>query len=152
MRRSAKTSRCVLFTSRPRHQKIYFAVVPWQFLVANPFNISKKMELVKDFVNNQLYVYLPVVFVIVVVILVFAFGFKSAEQPPFDKLTNDDRKQAGKRKKIKEKVRFLSVSSHKLACFSRICHVSIKNGQFRVRGRGNICLMLESGPRGPHFC
>jgi hypothetical protein len=35
---------------------------------------------------------------------VFTFGFKSAEQPPFDKLTNDDRKQAGKKKKIKEKV------------------------------------------------
>lgn len=63
------------------------------------------MELVKDFVNNQLALYLlPVVLVIVVVILVFTFGFKPAEQPPFDKLTNDDRKQAGKKKKTKDKV------------------------------------------------
>jgi hypothetical protein len=63
------------------------------------------MEIVKDFVNDQLTIYLlPVGLVIVVVILVFTFGFKSAEQPPFDKLTNDDRKQAGKKKKIKEKV------------------------------------------------
>ncbi|GJQ68470.1 hypothetical protein Trydic_g17047 [Trypoxylus dichotomus] len=39
-------------------------------------------------------------------ILVFAFGFKSAEQPPFDKLSSidsEERKTLGKKKKLKEK-------------------------------------------------
>lgn len=36
-------------------------------------------------------------------ILVFTFGFKSPEQPPFDKLSSDDRKSTGKKRKIKEK-------------------------------------------------
>ncbi|KAK9502760.1 hypothetical protein O3M35_011470 [Rhynocoris fuscipes] len=38
-------------------------------------------------------------------ILVFVFGFKSAEEPPFDKLTNahEDRKGTGKKKKLKDK-------------------------------------------------
>jgi hypothetical protein len=80
-------------------------LAPWQLLVTKSHFSSEKMEIVKDFVNDQLTIYLlPVGLVIVVVILVFTFGFKSAEQPPFDKLTNDDRKQAGKKKKIKEKV------------------------------------------------
>uniref|UniRef100_A0A0A9Y8D2 Uncharacterized protein n=1 Tax=Lygus hesperus TaxID=30085 RepID=A0A0A9Y8D2_LYGHE len=40
--------------------------------------------------------------VLLFALLVFVFGFKSAEEPPFDKLT-DDRRAAGKKKKIKEK-------------------------------------------------
>uniref|UniRef100_A0A224XKM3 Putative microtubule-binding protein mip-t3 n=1 Tax=Panstrongylus lignarius TaxID=156445 RepID=A0A224XKM3_9HEMI len=38
-------------------------------------------------------------------ILVFVFGFKSAEEPPFDKLSNahEDRKGTGKKKKFKDK-------------------------------------------------
>ncbi|XP_073968592.1 uncharacterized protein [Rhodnius prolixus] len=38
-------------------------------------------------------------------VLVFVFGFKSAEEPPFDKLSNahEDRKGTGKKKKFKDK-------------------------------------------------
>lgn len=41
--------------------------------------------------------------VLVFALLVFVFGFKSAEEPPFDKLS-DDRRAAGKKKKVKDKV------------------------------------------------
>lgn len=61
------------------------------------------MEILQE-VSNQYVLYIPVALVIVVAILVFTFGFKSAEQPPFDKLTSEDRKSTGKKKKIKEKV------------------------------------------------
>lgn len=65
------------------------------------------MELVNQLANNQLVMYIPVALVLACAILVFAFGFKSAEQPAFDKLSalSDDRKPAGKKRKIKEKVR-----------------------------------------------
>lgn len=62
------------------------------------------MEIVQEF-SSQYMLYIPVALVIVGAILVFTFGFKSAEQPPFDKLSSEDRKSAGKKKKIKEKVR-----------------------------------------------
>lgn len=78
------------------------------------------MELVKEFTSNQFTIFLPVAIVLVLAILVFAFGFKSAEQPPFDKLALiDDRKPAGKKRKIKEKViiykyiLFLAIINHK---------------------------------------
>ncbi|KAI4470119.1 hypothetical protein MML48_1g18696 [Holotrichia oblita] len=64
------------------------------------------MELVNEFVNNQFALYIPVALVLVGAILVFAFGFKSAEQPPFDKLSSidsEERKTLGKKKKLKEK-------------------------------------------------
>lgn len=64
------------------------------------------MELMAELVNNQLTLYIPVALVLVAAILVFAFGFKSAEQPPFDKLAavaNDDRKSFAKKRKIKDK-------------------------------------------------
>lgn len=63
------------------------------------------MELIKELANNQLVVFIPVALVLIVAVLVFTFGFKSAEQPPF-KLSsaNDERKAAGKKKKIKDKV------------------------------------------------
>ncbi|KAE8747237.1 hypothetical protein FOCC_FOCC006029 [Frankliniella occidentalis] len=46
-----------------------------------------------------------VALVISCAILVFVFGFKSAEEPPFDQLSfaNDDRKPAGKKRKLKDK-------------------------------------------------
>lgn len=66
------------------------------------------MEILQE-VSNQYVLYIPVALVIVGAILVFTFGFKSAEQPPFDKLTNEDRKSTGKKKKIKEKVIIESV-------------------------------------------
>ena len=44
--------------------------------------------------------------VLLFALLVYVFGFKSAVEPPFDKLTNphEDRKANGKKKKPKEKV------------------------------------------------
>lgn len=63
------------------------------------------MELVSELPNIQLYI--PAAFVVVAVTLIYVFGFKSAEQPPFDKLssgTGDDRKIAGKKRKTKDKV------------------------------------------------
>lgn len=44
--------------------------------------------------------------VVLLALSVFVFGFKSAEEPPFDKLTDDRRGAAGKKKKVKDKVRF----------------------------------------------
>lgn len=61
------------------------------------------MEIVQE-ISSQYMLYIPVALVIVGAILVFTFGFKSAEQPPFDKLSSEDRKSAGKKRKIKEKV------------------------------------------------
>jgi len=64
------------------------------------------MELMGELVNNQLTLYIPVALVLVGAILVFTFGFKSAEQPPFDKLsssTSEDRRSTGKKRKPKEK-------------------------------------------------
>lgn len=45
--------------------------------------------------------------VLICAVLVFVFGFKSVEDFPFDKLTTvaDDRKPAGKKRKLKDKVR-----------------------------------------------
>ncbi|XP_014248282.1 nucleolar protein 58-like [Cimex lectularius] len=43
-------------------------------------------------------------FVLILAVLVFAFGFKSAEEPPFDKLSgHEDRRAAGKKRKPKDK-------------------------------------------------
>jgi len=63
------------------------------------------MEL-SEVVNTQ-YAF-PVGVVLICAVLVFAFGFKSAEQPAFAQLTytGDDRKPAGKKRKIKDKVVF----------------------------------------------
>lgn len=71
------------------------------------------MELMAELVNNQLTLYIPVALVLVAAILVFAFGFKSAEQPPFDKLAavaNDDRKSFAKKRKIKDKVSLILIN------------------------------------------
>ena len=136
-----------LFTSQPRHQKLD---LPWFVgsVAAPHYKISilaENMELVKDFVNNQLTLYLlPVVLVIVVVILVFTFGFKSAEQPPFDKLTNDDRKQAGKKKKIKEKVGTVTDVRTLSGLYFLIQIVAVCNGNHFL---SNICC----GPKWSRF-
>lgn len=49
--------------------------------------------------------------VLICAVLVFVFGFKSVEDFPFDKLTTvaDDRKPAGKKRKLKDKVRTLLI-------------------------------------------
>lgn len=63
------------------------------------------MEIITEFTSNPLFIYIPVALALVGVVLVFTFGIKAPEQPPFDKLTAiDDRKPAGKKRKIKEKV------------------------------------------------
>lgn len=61
------------------------------------------MEIIRE-LSNQYVLYIPMALVIFGAILVFTFGFKAPEQPPFDKLSSDDRKSAGKKRKIKEKV------------------------------------------------
>ncbi|KRT78677.1 hypothetical protein AMK59_8272, partial [Oryctes borbonicus] len=94
-----------LCTSRPRHQKI-IAYTRRLLNFANWHSIFITMELINEFVNNQFALYVPVALVLVCVVLVFAFGFKSAEQPPFDKLSaidSEERKTLGKKKKLKEK-------------------------------------------------
>lgn len=60
------------------------------------------MELL-EVVNTQ-YAF-PVGVVLICAVLVFVFGFKSAEQPAFAQLTytGDDRKPAGKKRKVKDK-------------------------------------------------
>lgn len=73
------------------------------------------MELVNDFVNNQFTLYIPVALVLIGIVFVFAFGFKSAEQPPFDKLSSidsEERKTLGKKKKLKEKVSIYDTTFH----------------------------------------
>jgi hypothetical protein len=60
------------------------------------------MEIVQEF-SSQYILYIPIALVIIGAILVFTFGFKPAVQPPFDKLTLDDKKSAGKKRKLKEK-------------------------------------------------
>ncbi|KAG5866521.1 hypothetical protein JTB14_019632 [Gonioctena quinquepunctata] len=63
------------------------------------------MEIVEE-ISSQYVSNVPIAFIFIVIvgaILVFTFGFQSAEQPPFDKLTSDDRKSTGKKRKIKEK-------------------------------------------------
>jgi hypothetical protein len=59
-----------------------------------------------EFVNIQYAI--PVGVVLICAVLVFVFGFKSAEQPAFAHLTytGDDRKPAGKKRKVKDKVVF----------------------------------------------
>lgn len=66
------------------------------------------MEMLTELVNNQFFFVVPVAFVIVGFLLVYAFGLKKPEVPQFDKLALvDDRKPAGKKRKIKEKVNYL---------------------------------------------
>lgn len=63
------------------------------------------MEL-PDVINTQFAFHGIVVgLVLICAVLVFVFGFKSVEEFPFDKLTNtaDDRKPAGKKRKVKDK-------------------------------------------------
>uniref|UniRef100_V5I8L8 Uncharacterized protein n=1 Tax=Anoplophora glabripennis TaxID=217634 RepID=V5I8L8_ANOGL len=60
------------------------------------------MEIIRE-LSNQYVLYIPTALVIFGAILVFTFGFKSPEQPPFNKLSSDDRKSTGKKRKIKEK-------------------------------------------------
>lgn len=60
-----------------------------------------------DVINTQFAFHGIVVgLVLICAVLVFVFGFKSVEEFPFDKLTNsaDDRKPAGKKRKVKDKV------------------------------------------------
>lgn len=63
------------------------------------------MELVKEISNTQFSMFIPVVLSLVAIACVYVFGFKSAEQPAFDKLsiiTTDDRKNNAKKKKDKK--------------------------------------------------
>lgn len=63
---------------------------------------------ISEVVNTQLvFPGLVVGLVIICAVLVFVFGFKSVEDFPFDKLATvaDDRKPAGKKRKVKDKVR-----------------------------------------------
>lgn len=64
------------------------------------------MESIVEVVRSNLEYILPVSGVGLLIILVYVFSFKRTEQPPFDKLSsnNDEKKSAGKKKKIKEKV------------------------------------------------
>lgn len=66
------------------------------------------MELVSELPNSQFFIPAAVVVLAVLAVpLIYAFGFKSAQQPPFDKLSSgvgDDRKAAGKKRKTKDKV------------------------------------------------
>ncbi|KAL3274885.1 hypothetical protein HHI36_019667 [Cryptolaemus montrouzieri] len=68
------------------------------------------MELVQELVRNQV-VYITVLLVVFLAILVFAFGFQTAKEPPFVKITNEDRKQQNKKRKIKEKVCKIPINS-----------------------------------------
>lgn len=65
------------------------------------------MELSPVFNTPFVFPGLVVGMVLICAVLVFVFGFKSVEDFPFDKLTTvaDDRKPAGKKRKLKDKVR-----------------------------------------------
>lgn len=65
------------------------------------------MEFVKELLNNQFALCVPVVLVLVGAVLTFVFGFKKTAQPPFNKLSSgggDVRKSGSKKRKSKEKV------------------------------------------------
>lgn len=65
------------------------------------------MELLRQVSSPQLlYPAAAVAVVLLSALLVFVFGFRSAEQPQFDKLplVLDDKKSAAKKKKPKDKV------------------------------------------------
>ena len=65
------------------------------------------MEFVKELLNNQFAVCVPVALVLIGAVLTFVFGFKKTAQPPFNKLSSgggDDRKFGSKKRKSKEKV------------------------------------------------
>lgn len=49
-------------------------------------------------------IYITVLFVIFSGILVFVFGFQTVKEPSFVDLTNGDKKQQNKKRKLKEKV------------------------------------------------
>lgn len=71
------------------------------------------MELSPVFNTPFVFPGLVVGMVLICAVLVFVFGFKSVEDFPFDKLTTvaDDRKPAGKKRKLKDKVRTY-ISNH----------------------------------------
>lgn len=74
------------------------------------------MELVSELPNIQLYI--PAAVVVVAVTLIYVFGFKSAVQPPFDKLssgTSDDRKLIGKKRKTKDRVSVVCYNIEKVS-------------------------------------
>lgn len=103
-----------LRTSQPRHQK-FIAYTRRLLNFAYWHSRFITMELVNDFVNNQFTLYIPVALVLIGIVFVFAFGFKSAEQPPFDKLSSidsEERKTLGKKKKLKEKVSIYDTTFH----------------------------------------
>lgn len=74
------------------------------------FDFSK-ME-ISQVLNTQFaFPGLVVGLVLICAALVFVFGFKNVEDFPFDKLATvaDDRKPAGKKRKVKDKVRRLFI-------------------------------------------
>ena len=103
------------------------------------------MEL-SEVVNTQ-YAF-PVGVVLICAVLVFAFGFKSAEQPAFAQLTytGDDRKPAGKKRKIKDKVVFaLLVNDIYFSNADLVylyCQIIVQNKQtgFHMVSRGSTLL------------
>lgn len=67
---------------------------------------------ISEVVNTQfVFPGLVVGLVLICAALVFVFGFKSVEDFPFDKLATvtDDRKPAGKKRKVKDKVKRLPI-------------------------------------------
>jgi len=61
------------------------------------------MEIITELVQNQLILILPVGLVILGCILLFTYSIRPVQQPKFHLSSLDDRKTAGKRKKLKEK-------------------------------------------------
>lgn len=95
------------------------------------------MEL-SDVVNTQFaFPGIVVGLVLICAALVFVFGFKSVEEFPFDKLTNatDDRKPAGKKRKVKDKVRRLMHLSNFQKIFKRY-HIL----DFKTKTCKGLCL------------
>lgn len=99
--RAASPKNCTCVFPRLCIQWNWIASLSWQ--LENNIRTASIMEILQE-MSSQYVLYIPVALVIIVAILVFTFGFKSAEQPPFDKLTSEERKSSGKKKKIKEKV------------------------------------------------
>lgn len=77
------------------------------FIVKAVKKIKSTMELMNQVSQTQfLFPVAAVAVVLVCATLVFIFGFRTAEQPQFDKLplVVDDRKSSNKKRKTKEKV------------------------------------------------
>lgn len=115
--RLSKTMRSCssVVASRPRHQNccpaanVYAVGLLAEWWTRGHSFLPSAMELISELlVSNQLALYIPVALVLVGALLVFTFGFRSAEQPPFDKISlitaADDRKSATKKRKLKDRV------------------------------------------------